>query len=87
MSQLALFAPEAPALQSPPAGRPTKYACLDALMACPVIEAELMQIFRARPAEWLGWPAFRSVIETHGAGFGLGHKLGAWRAADSSRTR
>lgn len=34
-----------------------------------------MQIFRARPSEWLDWPAFRSVIEKHGAGFGLGHKL------------
>jgi hypothetical protein len=53
------------------------YARLEALMACPVIEAELMQIFRARPAEWLDWPAFRSVIEKHGAGFGLGHKLGS----------
>ena len=75
MSQLALFAPEAPV--APQTGCLSKYARMEALMACPVIEADLMEIFRARPAEWLNWSAFRSVIDKHAAGFGLGHKLGS----------
>ena len=74
MSQLALFAPEAPV--AAPAGRHDKYARSSDLIACPVIEAELMAIFRARPADWLDWPAFRAVTEKHGVGFVLGHKLG-----------
>lgn len=75
MSQLALFAPEAPV--AAPAGRHDKYARMEALMACPVIEAELLEIFRARPNDWLSWSAYRPVIERHGVGFGLGHKMGS----------
>jgi hypothetical protein len=56
--------------------RRDNYARMNDLMACPVIEAELMEIFSARPTDWLDWPAFRSVITKHGIGFGLGHKLG-----------
>jgi hypothetical protein len=73
MSQLVLFAPDAPV--AAPAGRHDKYARSSDLIACPVIEAELMAIFRASPADWLDWPAFRSVIDKHGVGFVLGHKL------------
>lgn len=80
MNQLALFEIET---QAAPAPGPAALArrgprnCLSDLIACPVIEAELMGIFRARPAEWLDWPAFRPVIQKHGVGFGLGHKLGS----------
>jgi len=78
MNQLALFAPEAP----PPPAAPISashrnYARMEKLMACPVIEAELMEIFRARPNDWLTWSAYRPVIEKRGIGFGLGHKLGS----------
>ena len=51
MSQLALVEAEAPA--APPAPSPAPLArrgpreCLSDLIACPVIEAELMEIFRA----------------------------------------
>lgn len=38
------------------------------------IEADLTQVFRARPTEWLDPRAFHSVIEKHGVGLGLGHK-------------
>jgi hypothetical protein len=48
---------------------------MEALMACPVIEVDLMEIFRARPAEWQDGPAFRPVIARHAVGFGLGYKL------------
>ena len=50
MSQLALVEAEAPA--APPAPSPAPLArrgpreCLSDLIACPVIEAELMEIFR-----------------------------------------
>lgn len=78
MSQLALSEPEAPA--APPAPAPMTRRgpreCLSDLIACPVIEAELMEIFRARPDDWLDWPDFRPVIAKHGVGYGLGHKLG-----------
>lgn len=79
MSQLVLFEAEAP--DAPPTADPAPLTrrgprdCLSDLIACPVIEAELMAIFQARPAEWLDWPAFRPVIQKHGIGFGLGHKL------------
>lgn len=75
MDQLALFTSEAPI--AAPAVRHDKYARLGELIACPVIEAELMEIFRARPGDWLDWPAFRPVIAKHECGFGLGHKLGS----------
>lgn len=79
MSQLALFALEAttvpPAPSPAPLTRRGPRDCLSGLIACPVIEAELMAIFRARPTEWLDWPAFRPVTAKHGIGFGLGHKL------------
>lgn len=79
MSQLALFeaeAPAAPTIQGPaPLARRGPHECLSDLIACPVIEAELMGIFRARPDDWLDWPAFQPVIQKHGVGFGLGHKL------------
>lgn len=74
MSQLALFEAEVPAAPAPLARRGPR-DCLSDLIACPVIEAELMAIFQARPTEWLDWPAFRAVIAKHGVGFGLGHKL------------
>jgi hypothetical protein len=48
---------------------------MEAMMACSVIEVDLMEIFRARPAEWLDGPAFRPVIARHAVGFGLGVKL------------
>jgi hypothetical protein len=50
--------------------------CLSDLIACPVIEARLMEIFRARPDEWLDLWAFRAVAAKHDVGYGLGHKLG-----------
>lgn len=76
MSQLALFEVEAPAAPAAPVGAGHRnYARMERLMACPVIEAELMEIFQARPNDWLDWPAFRPVIQKHGIGFGLGHKL------------
>jgi len=76
MSQLALFAlgaPTAPAALI--GGGRHNYARMKKLMARPVIEAELMQIFRARPNGWQTWSAYRPVIEKHGIGFGLGHWL------------
>lgn len=77
MSQLALFEVDTPAAPPSPAplARRGPRECLSDLIACPVIEAELMEIFQARPADWLDWPAFRPVIARHGIGFGLGHKL------------
>jgi hypothetical protein len=78
MSQLALFAPEAPAAPTEPVSAGHRnYARMEKLMACPVIEADLMEIFRSRPGAWLDWPAFRPVIAKHECGFGLGHKLGS----------
>jgi hypothetical protein len=80
MSQLALFETETPAAPPAPALvaqiRRGPHECLSDLIACPVIEAELMEIFRARPDDWLDWPDFRAVIAKHGIGYGLGHKLG-----------
>ncbi len=75
MSQLALFAPDVPAVPAAPVGHHKQHARMEALMSCPVIEAELMEIFQAQPDDWLDWPAFRPVIQRHGVGFGLGHKL------------
>jgi hypothetical protein len=77
MDQLALFAPEVAAPQSAPPVRLSKYARVEALIACPAVEADLMEVFRELPTEWLNWSAFRSVIAMHAAGFGLGHKLGS----------
>ena len=74
MRQLTLFTPETPV--APPVSRHYKYARSSSLIACPVIEAELIEIFRSQPADWLDWPAFRPVIDKHGVGFVLGHKLG-----------
>lgn len=83
MSQLALFEAEAPAASPVPAPAPLTRRgpreCLSDLIACPVIEAELMEIFRARPDRWLDWWAFRPVIAKHDVGYGLGHKLGFMR--------
>jgi hypothetical protein len=81
MEQIALFAAETVA--PPPAPAPVPVAQvrrgprenLADLIACPVIEAELMEIFRARPDDWLDWPDFRPVIAKRGIGYGLGHKL------------
>lgn len=77
MSQLALFEPEAPVAPPAPVAqiRRGQHQRLDDLIACPVIEAELMEIFRARPDDWLDWWDFRPVIAKHGIGYGLGHKL------------
>jgi hypothetical protein len=76
MSQLALFAPEVPAApEAPVSASHRNYARMEKLMACPLIEAELLEIFRARPNDWLTWSAYRPAIERHGVGFGLGHKL------------
>lgn len=76
MSQLALFEAEAPAAPAASVGAGHRnYARMEKLMSCPVIEAELMEIFRARPNDWLTWSAYRPIIEKHGCGFGLGHKL------------
>jgi hypothetical protein len=75
MSQLALFAPEASV--GAPAIRHDKYARLGELITCPLIEADLLEIFQARPNDWLTWSAYRPVIERHDVGFGLGHKLGS----------
>jgi hypothetical protein len=79
MSQLTLFDLEAPAAPPPPAPAPLTRRGprenLSDLIACPLIEAELMEIFRARPDDWLDWPDFRPVIAKHDIGYGLGHKL------------
>lgn len=75
MSQLALFAAESPAPVAPVGAGGHNYARMEKLMSCPVIEAELMEIFRARPNDWLTWSAYRPIIEKHGCGFGPGHKL------------
>jgi hypothetical protein len=47
MSQPALFAPEAPTVPPGPVRSRKQYARMDALITCPVIESELMEIFRA----------------------------------------
>jgi hypothetical protein len=77
MSQLALFEPEAPAAPPAPVAqiRRGQHERLDDLIACPVIEAELMEIFHARPADWLSMWDFMSFSRKRGIGFGLGHKL------------
>ena len=78
MSQLAHFAPEPPPpLAAPVSASHRNYARMEKLMACPAIEAELLEIFRARPNDWLTWSAYRPVITKHGVGFCLGHKLGS----------
>jgi hypothetical protein len=74
MSQLALFKPEAPAAIMPARRGPRE--CLSDSIACPAIEAGLMEILRARPDELLDLCAFRVVAAKHDVGYGLGHKLG-----------
>jgi hypothetical protein len=79
MSQLALFEPEAPVVRPAPAagtsiGRHQRDR-VSALIACPLIEAELMEIFHARPDDWLSMWDFMSFSSKRSIGFGLGHKL------------
>jgi hypothetical protein len=78
VSQFALFDLEAPAAPPAPVAQICRgpRECLADLFACPVIEADLMEIFRARPDDWLDWLDFRPVIEKHEIGYGLAHKLG-----------
>jgi hypothetical protein len=77
MSQLALFKPAAPIAPPAPAplARRDPRECLADLIACPVIEAELMEVFRARPDDWLSMWDFRPLATKRSIGFGLGHKL------------
>lgn len=77
MSQRVLFAPEVATSAPPPFARHSNYARLQKLMACPEIEGDLLETFRARPNDRLAWSAYWSVLEKHGIGFGLGHKPGS----------
>jgi len=73
-TQLSLFAP---ALR--PVGYTGRPPIVDRIWErafSPEVEAEILATVAARPDEWLGWNAFRAIIDKHGIGSCLGHVLG-----------
>lgn len=76
MSQLDMFPPpQETQKQTPRYGVPRSVALMWERASSPAVESSILDVLSARKGEWLGWNAFRAVIEKYQISSCFGHVL------------